>query len=320
MFLSVPSAIRRYLTVGGAALAGVLAPFAVQALKGNWHWVGVERVQHVVPHVVEFLPVPVAFLLWLRIAERDGELALSFSPFFCALSVAGFAAGQELETGSRLWPFAFATGVIAALFILAPCGECLRRMIRQLRPVVVAAVAATAVCNYYWLSRMLARTTVSWTTAEVYALLTAFGVNAIAYRDTSYPAALVISSHQFSLEVFADCSGWEGVFLFNFLLSVMLLINWQLYRRRSILLLYALGIIYMFGINALRIAAIFTVGYWAYRPDAWEWVHSMRGTPLSQFHTYAGWFVYLAAFQLFDIWLYLSALRERSTVGEAPPG
>lgn len=299
----------RYLSIGAVSLAGVLTLFILQAFFfGTWL---LENGQHLEQLSAEFLPVPIAFLLWVRCMEKSEKFNLSFSPFFCALAMEAYVALFVIRAP------AFTVGillvaVLAGFFILVPFGEALGRLISRPREALILTIAATAAANYYWLTRVIWVQIVDATAHVVYAVLYLFD-NSIVINTRKMAeiemAGIEIYSGYFNILVNPSCSGLEGIFLFAFMLSVMLLIDWDLFKRRSILLLYALGVILMFFVNALRITAFFTVGYWAYRPDAWEWVQSLKGAPVFLFHSYVGWVFYLIAFGLFAGWMYRRAQR-----------
>lgn len=293
------AAFARLLSIGSFSLAAVLTLFFMSALEGQWTWIvhlqrGLYR--HVPQLPAEMLPIPVAFLLWVRLMERTGgKLTLAFSPFFAALSAAPLVAAPELWRDPGLQQYLFALGIVAGLFILAPFRECLKRALREPRPAIIAVIAATAACNYYYLMRFWPYFD-RWTGQAAFVFLHSLGLDITAGMYQRDPT--ILSKH-FSVIIFRTCNGLEGIFLFMFMLSVMLLLDWDLFKRRIISLLYEFGIVYMFLFNILRIASLYMVGYWAYNPDAWGWVHSLQGVSLYMFHSYLGWIYYLVAFGIF---------------------
>ncbi len=107
-------ALHRYLTIGCVSLSGVLTLFIFRALQGRWRWVIEHHGHHVSQLSAELLPVPVAFILWLRLTERKDKLTLAFSPLACAISVAAFTVMQEIrnDLGPRR---RLAAGAVAGL-------------------------------------------------------------------------------------------------------------------------------------------------------------------------------------------------------------
>ncbi|MDE3059768.1 MAG: exosortase/archaeosortase family protein [Pseudomonadota bacterium] len=305
-------AAQRYLSIGSQSLAAVLTLFILNAFQGGWTWMQHVRdglARHILQLPAEFVPIPFAFLLWVRLMERERPFVLRFSPFFGALGIACLAAIPQLLAFPDLRQYLFGAAVVSSLFVLVSFADCLGRMIRQPRPAIVAILAASAACNYYWLMRTLWAQMIGWTAHTVHVILRFYGAAAFAMPHPKWQGSFIIGSHYFRASVNPGCNGLEGIFLFNFLLSVMLLLDWQLFRRRSLILLYGLGVIYMFFVNAIRITVLFSIGYWAYRPDAWPFMWHFRGATLEMFHSYEGWVFYLIAFGLFAAWLYRTTLR-----------
>ena len=265
---------------------------------------------------MECLPVPFAFLLWVRLMERDEKFTLAFSPIFCALSITLLIAMLEFPDMQQ---YLFATGIIAGLFVLAPFTTCMHHIIRQPRPALVAVVAAMAGFNYYWLMQSIWMKMCDWTVRTVYFILHSVGMNNVVVHNLNdyvrvhsfNNQVILINSPSFTIAIMPACNGLEGIFLVNFLLSVMFLFDWQVFKRMHILLIYLLGIIYMLFMNPLRLAVYFWFGSWANRPDAWHWVQSLRGAPVYLFHSYVGFVFYLIAFGLFATGLYWLALRRK---------
>jgi exosortase/archaeosortase family protein len=293
--------INRYMAIGSISLSGVLMLFILQAIvEGHWTWVSYGALGSHLPQLsVEFLPIPFVFFLWLRVIECNRLIPLRFSPLACALSIAAFTIAQEVVKFPTLCQYVFATAIFSGLFVLVSFRECLRRATHNPLPTFVAIVAGSAACSYYWLSNIIWKKICGWTTYAVYATLHLFGAQAHVSRGAWPSNSFEIISPYFYIQVFSGCSGIEGIVLFIFMLSIVFLYDWELYRSRRILLLYVVGVIYMFFINVLRITAFFMFGYWAFNPNAWEWVQSLKGAPLDLFHTYVGWVFYLIAFVLF---------------------
>jgi len=313
-----PEGFARYLSIGCVVLAGMLTLFFFQwASEGRWMLKAHSRV---VELSAQFLPVPFAFLAWVYVMERMEKFKLSFSPVFCILSMECFFAVQMARPWYDLSQWLLGAAIIAGFFVLVPFMEAMRRIWQQPRPAFVALFAATAAFNYYALLRSVWEIMCTGTANVVYGVMKLFGYNVgmrveFLRSEGVGRSVIRISSPDFGVLVFPDCSGLEGIFLFGFLLSVMLLLDWELFKRKSILLLYAFGAVYMFFMNALRIFVFFSIGYWAYRPGAWEWMQSLRGAPIMLFHSYIGWVFYLIAFGVFAWWMYRSAGRKQLTGG-----
>jgi exosortase/archaeosortase family protein len=238
-------------------------------------------------------------------------LTLRFSPLACALTNSAFTLAMQEGHIHNLRPYFLAIAIITGLFVLAPFAECLRRAIHNPRLTFTAFVAGSAVCNYYWLMNTLWSLMCGWTTKMVYAILHFCGAN-VNVKATIHNHQFQLASPYFNIVIYPPCNGLEGIFLFVFMLSVLFIFDWRYFADRSILRLYIGGIAYMFIVNALRISAFFTLGYWAYNPGAWEWVRAFQAAPLVLFHTYAGWVVYLGAFCAFVNYLYAKPHRQLS--------
>lgn len=265
---------------------------------------------HVYPLAVKFLPVPVAFLFWLRLMDSIRPLPMRFSPGWMGSSIGAFMA-VLMVLDPWLRHFSLVVGVIAGLFVWVPFKECLQRMREQPRATLVMLVAATATINYYWLMRDIWVQLRNWTTALVYGTLHTFGAEAYAVIHPRVDTTIFIRSKSFTIWVNNACNGLEGIFLFSFMLSLMFLLDWQVFRHMKISVIFAVGALYMFFMNAMRITLLYTIGYWAYKLDVPDWVKAMRGWPVVLFHSYIGWVLYLIAFGIFAFWLYRAAGRKK---------
>jgi exosortase/archaeosortase family protein len=306
--------IWRSLFVGSISLAAVVFMFAIHVLAGEWTWVQKFGRHFSSQLTVEFFPVPLAFILWFRLVEQDKKFTFSFSPFYLLLSIFCFVEARETvwnydfelqkEIYTNLQQDFFGIGVIAALFIFVPVEEVLLRMAQTPRKSLCALVAGSAACNYYWFMHTLWEQMCTWTSRSALAVLQFLQMNATSNIYTPWKSSVMIASPYFTIFVNAACNGLEGILLFNFLLSILMLHDWDSFKRKSILFLYAVGIIYIFCVNVLRIVSFFSLGYWANHPDAWGWVQSLKGAPVYLFHSYVGWVYYFIAFELFAAWLY----------------
>lgn len=304
-------ALHRYITIACMPFSSVAAVFLAQAvLEGKWTWLAQHNAvgEHIPRFSVECLPIPLAFCLFLSIAERDDPLILRFSPWACVLSTMALSVLPEMDHTLIMLHYIFTFAIVASLFILIPFGECMKRALANPRLALVAVVAGSSAFNYYWLTNAIWKQMCAWTTELVYAILHLFGTQ--VHIATGGDTSINLLSPYFNIEVYIGCSGLEGIFLFLFMLSVLFLVDWEAFRKRRLLMFYAIGIIYMFLVNALRIAVYFVLGYWAYNPRSWEWVQSLQDAPLVLFHTYFGWAFYLGAFWIFATCLYAKHRRQ----------
>jgi exosortase E/protease (VPEID-CTERM system) len=167
----------------------------------------------------------------------------------------------------------------AALLAMAP-SQLWRRVTGNLGAGwLYAAVAAVGgVCTWQW-SLML------WApTAAVTFRLVQLVLSPLLPALSIDPDNLVFSTDRFAVQVSQYCSGLEGV---GFILAFVC--AWLLYYRReyifpNALLLLPAGVLLIFGLNVLRIAALFLIGNAGF-----------VGVAKYGFHSQAGWICFVAA-------------------------
>jgi len=212
------------------------------------------------------------------------------------------------QDGAALLPF----GLIAALTLLcalaaggaaslamAP-GQLWLRVMRNLGSgwLYAAVAAVVGVCTWQW-SLMLWAPTATLTFHLVQLVLSPL-LPALSI-DTDN---LVFSTDHFAVQVTQYCSGLEGV---GFMLAFAC--AWLLYYRKeyifpNALLLLPAGVLLIFALNVLRIAALFTIGNAGFVEVA-----------KYGFHSQAGWIALVAAACLMaytsrrSAWLSKAALR-----------
>lgn len=306
------SQLYRHLCIVSVCAAGVFALFGMQAwYEGSWQpkiRQGLSR--HVAEMSASMLPIPFVFYFWVRLMEKRRPFTTAYSPLFAILSISCFTGMYVMTRDWNMTKKVFLLGVITSFFVMIPVKEAVPLLLRNPRVTLVAIIGGMAAYNYYWLMRDLWYYMCGWTTTTVYYMLQFLSYDAVAYVHGRKETSFVILSKYFGIIVNPGCNGLEGIFLFNFMLSVMFLVDWEFFKKRSIILIYAIGAVYMFFVNALRITAFFSVGYWASQPNMPGWVKSMRGTTVELFHSYVGWAFYLIAFALFATWLYDSTAKK----------
>ena len=247
--------LRRYLTIGSFSLAGVLTLSVLDLVGHKWRLSPVNGV--LTPRLsTEFLLVPVAFLLWVRVMEKHdarrygGRFRTTFSQIACTLSLGGFAATWWLAPQPDACASAFSIGMIAGLFVFVPFQECLCRAARRKRVTLVALTAALAAYSYYTSLEAFWDVVCDWTMHTTNAILHLFGTASFVAVHPKHHNVFIIASKYFVVQITPNCSGLEGIFLVTFLLSILFLWDWPLFNRRRIALLYACGVLYMFFVNA----------------------------------------------------------------------
>jgi exosortase E/protease (VPEID-CTERM system) len=215
--------------------------------------------------------------------------------------------------GAAPLPFAL-TATLTLLCAVAACGAALLAMapwslwLRAMRNLgsgwgYAAVTAVVGVYAWQWSLMLWAPTAavtfhlVQWVLSP---LLPALRV------DTDN---LVFSAGHFAVQVTQDCSGLEGV---GFILAFGC--AWLLYYRKeyifpNALLLLPAGVLLIFTLNVLRIAALFAIGNAGFVDVA------MYG-----FHSQAGWIAFVGAACLLAYTSHRSAWLSRLAVRPAPAG
>jgi exosortase/archaeosortase family protein len=283
---------------------------------------------------VSLFPIPVCFMLWLRIAQRQTmAIYKPLSVIMCCTSIIAFASLMYIPFKWRLEVEVL--GILAGCFAMVSVRECALQLIRDIKLTLVLLVGMFPAIMYFKIQEHL-WTKVCHATAHVvdFILQRLIGLHVYVYesqRPVMYrlirhhyrngeikittkkiPAGdkiVTMQSDTFGIKLFPACSGMEGVFLFMFLLSCVLLIDWQIFKKRSVIDLYLMGFIYMFMVNAIRISGLFVFGHYAWQPDASHAMQLSRGVPIHVFHTWVGWVIYLVAFFIFVSILYKYTAR-----------
>jgi exosortase E/protease (VPEID-CTERM system) len=177
-----------------------------------------------------------------------------------------------------LWSLIAAAAALAALLTMAPLALW-RDAVRALGAIWwYAAIAALLGTGAMQLAQMLWEPTAALTFELVRQLL-----EPILPALRADPVALELSTPRFAVTIADTCSGLEGV-------SLMLAFSgaWLLYFRREYifpraLLLIPAGVITIFALNVLRIAALILIG------DA-----GFADVAVYGFHSQAGWITFIA--------------------------
>jgi exosortase/archaeosortase family protein len=139
--------------------------------------------------------------------------------------------------------------------------------------------------HYLW--RYLSRSV----TLIVYGLLKLFGFD-MTYASDGYTLAHPL----FSASVGPACSGLEGIFLFLFLFTLILFVDWERYSKKKALAIYLVGMLYMFMLNILRVTVFFIAAIWATQ----KWGSSQASHLFVWFfHANVGWIFYLIGIIIF---------------------
>lgn len=275
-------------------------------------------------HPESLLPVPFAFFMWFWLMDCEQEFHLKprWLTGAASLLLMAIAADPADHVHGPGQAAALALGTLLGLFCFAAPGECLRRAPAQPRLLLVTLALALSSVGFYATVLYLWYPMSRSTALIVYYLLDAAGMEISVHAfermgKTMLKPALELSTAEFSVTILPMCSGLEGIFIFCFLLSATLLLDWKLLSRMRLLELYLAGFLLMFLMNVLRIALIFLIGVWGKQPDAPSWAKRIG---LQMFHSHAGWIFYLLAFGLFVTALYRFAGRLAAGAADDAPG
>lgn len=142
----------------------------------------------------------------------------------------------------------------------------------------IAAIGAFTGLAYDWYAGLLWRWLAEPTTFTVAALLNFIGVN--AWLDDNYHNDFITGTGRYIVNW--PCSGMEGVALMVFVLSGLLLLNWQRFASYSLPHVYGIGIGLMLTANILRMVIIAASAEWSGGSE----------TVRAYFHSNAGWILY----------------------------
>lgn len=111
----------------------------------------------------------------------------------------------------------------------------------------------------------------------------------LGYRVALTDRPYVVEHPLLTGEIYAPCSGLEGITLFLTVYSSLLLLDRRSFSVKTVVVSYFLGPLYMLFLNALRITLYFIAGIWAV--ERWG---AAEGTKLfvELFHGNIGWVIY----------------------------
>jgi exosortase E/protease (VPEID-CTERM system) len=127
------------------------------------------------------------------------------------------------------------------------------------------------------------------------------------------PAALILATDKFAVQIAEVCSGLEGIGLMLAFCCAWLVYFRKEYRFPRALLLIPVGVVLIFLLNVLRIAAFVLIGHAGYPNVA-----------VYGFHSQAGWIAFNAAagaiafFSRRNPWLNRTASRDEQIEGDNP--
>lgn len=284
--------------------------------------------------IYHLLPIPLAFFLWSRLLERERKLTSTFSVIAAVASLGGSVLGTLYILNAQKYPPLIGTAitivsVTIALFSFCSFRECLSRACSDFRAACIAIACGLSGPLYLTLvesNSYIGFHVTSWTAQSV-SYLAEKAVEDTQVVFFNYPAydklkpLVEIKSPYFTLLVAPVCSGLEGMSIFVLLLSIMLLLDWHVFRGGQVWSLYALAGLYVFCVNVLRVLSIYLLGHWAYLPNAGVTSQFLRDIAVESFHSYYGAILYPIAYAAFAAWIYGTVGRRGHGKGaRRPPG
>ncbi len=305
------SDLGHYLKIGGFSLLGLLAINIHGWIKRGWvfpdHTTITESVM-IFPASYLFT-LPFSFLLLIRALNRQEKIQTRFSLGVLIASLVLFIIGFNINAKKHddIAAIFLATSIVLGLFIMVPFLAFCHRV--RSSPVLgaVAAFGSCVSCLYNLFDTFLFERLCQSTAFVVYCMLHSIGFQIGV--NVSDGENVRLFSRYYMLAVYRPCSGIEGIFMFQFLLSAILMFDWPIFRRMHLIEMYLVGFLYMFLVNCLRIASLFTIAYFASMPDASEAMQEWRGAPKQMFHSFAGQIYYFIAFTVFAMIVYKRAIR-----------
>jgi exosortase/archaeosortase family protein len=132
----------------------------------------------------------------------------------------------------------------------------------------------------------------------VYMLARIF-VPRLAYLADSNPT---LSGPDLDVTIIPDCSGINGVELFDYLFGVVAVLDWNSFRKSRALSAYCAGVLAMLLGNAIRIASFVVLGNHGFAES------------VSRFHISAGWIFFSVVFLVYLSLTYSWMLGKRAPV------
>lgn len=273
------------------------------------------------------LPIPLAFLLWLRTWDRSGTHFGEFSISAAALSMVIFIVAFESVTLPILIDYRSYLAIAAtasALFVFTGFSEPLRQLRLEPRTGLLAFLLGATVWLHTFLHAKLWQglcEITAWVIQTFLKLMT-IDVN-ISYvralpvtpKPDQHPmpeteAVINIATEHFAVDMYSGCSGMDGLMIFFALMTIVTLIDWERFSRFKLWRLYIAGLLTIFLANGLRITLLFLLGNAASHPNAPEWLKPMKSTMLAMFHEHMGWSIYAVVFAIFITPIYRRAWEQ----------
>lgn len=248
--------------------------------------------------------VQAALLFRLLDGLRDRPLTYRPSLAWAAVSLMAFTivASMSLSVYEPKPRFLLTLlGIVAGILAVTPVFATLHRARRVPTAVAIAVLAAAMPLTYDQLRLALWELSVAPTTHAVAGIVSLLGWNAsTSFGEKRWDSGAIQDYHGyvttpgFSVQIGAQCGGFEGMTLFVFLLASFVLLDWRFFSRADKLWLPFLATIpYLFMVNVLRIAGILVYALSIAGPEG---VDAASNAAVETFHSHIGWIIYSLAF------------------------
>ena len=258
---------------GLVGAVGVWGPYILQALlvfATVLMAFGYSKVKETIPHIGDRLAgAPFAWPLLAAHCAAMSAFAFFSSPLFGGASVAS-------PLLVLLWLAAGIGGIVAGVVFFIP-STTLRELSDSVGSAWIYATAAAVVTPLLVIASERLWKPATALTFEIVKLLVGNIVNGVVTN----PVTNTIGTHKFRVQIAPGCSGLEGVGLMLVFSVLWLWFFRSEYKFPRALLLIPAGVIVIFFLNAVRIAALILIG------DA-----GARSIAVGGFHSQAGWIAF----------------------------
>lgn len=201
--------------------------------------------------------------------------------FLIVTILASIAISSDMETYERwLWPYFALLAVFAATLMLtvAPAPFWQRMLATTWMSLVLSIAAATFVLLFSTLAKTGWAPLAGATLNVTHAILSLYESNILV--DVAATPRIAVG--EFVVEISPACSGYEGIGLVTAVVSLYLYVFRRELRFPQALFLLPIGITAIWLLNAVRIAALVSLG-----------AHVSPHIAIGGFHSQAGWIVFL---------------------------
>jgi exosortase/archaeosortase family protein len=99
----------------------------------------------------------------------------------------------------------------------------------------------------------------------------------------------MLGIREFAVYVYKPCSGVEGIRLFVFLFTAVIIFDWKRISKLRVIFVYAVGVLVMFAADVVRIYLILVLGFEIFKRYGYPTAYRIA---LEQFHSNFGWLFY----------------------------